>query len=258
MRPVHCFRWILVCERQTESHTGTTIVAASLCASMCSCECFCETESVWGLAEWETSILFGHTAESHSPYSPTLTFWNGLPVCDCFFYHATQASLPSRSFFLHHFAISQGALGSPGSLISLLINICYSSPAFFPLEENITLLTSSAPLRLIIRAHSSVVGERKRQMEKVIGEKIQQEQCFFAFILEVNMEMFTTEIHLQMCMYVWKCRMWRYFTRLFGWFVVSISESEWLNSSLLKIVESKRGTHRYSRETAESHLTTIL
>lgn len=47
-----------------------------------------------------------------------------------------------------------------------------------------------------------MVGERKRQMEKVIGEKIQQEQCFFAFILEVNMEMFTTEIHLQMCMYV--------------------------------------------------------
>lgn len=102
---------------------------------MCSCECFCETESVWGLAEWETSILFGHTAESHSPYSPTLTFWNGLPVCDCFFYHATQASLPSRSFFLHHFAISQGALGSPGSLISLLINICYSSPAFFPIRR---------------------------------------------------------------------------------------------------------------------------
>lgn len=231
---------------------------------MCLCECFCETESVWGLAEWETSILFGHTAESHSPYSPTLTFWNGLLVCDCFFYHATQASLPSRSFFLHHFAISQGALGSPGSLISLLINICYSSPAFVPIrrEHNTINIFST------FKTHHKgpfISGQWKK---KTNGEgdrgKIQQEQCFFAFVLEVNMEMFTTEIHLQMCMYVWKCRMWRYFTRLFGWFVVSISESEWYwqitfeQASLVKIVESKRGMYRYSRETAESHLTTIL
>lgn len=35
--------------------------------------CLCEIESVWGRAEWETSILFGHTADSHSPYSQTVT-----------------------------------------------------------------------------------------------------------------------------------------------------------------------------------------
>ncbi|KAM7371816.1 hypothetical protein PAMP_009026 [Pampus punctatissimus] len=65
-------------KRQTENRTGDALVAERLCVSVCLCECFCETESVWGHAEWETSILFGHTAYSHSPYSPTLMFWNGV------------------------------------------------------------------------------------------------------------------------------------------------------------------------------------
>lgn len=58
-----------------KSRTGTASVDEHLYVSMCLCESFCETESVWGHAEWETSILFGHTADFHSPYSQTLTFW---------------------------------------------------------------------------------------------------------------------------------------------------------------------------------------
>lgn len=125
---VRCFCGILSCERQAESRTGTAIKAERL--RVCMCEYFCETESVWGHAEWETSILFGHTANSHSPYSQTMTFWK-LLESDCLSYHTAQASLPNYSFFLHHFAIGKGALGSPGSLNSLLINLInrFSSPA---------------------------------------------------------------------------------------------------------------------------------
>lgn len=96
---VLCPCWITSRGRQTEGRTGTTTwlnVGVGACAWVERC---CETESVWGHAEWETSILFGHTADSHSP---TLTFWNGLLDS----YHIAQASLPNHSFFLHHFAIS--------------------------------------------------------------------------------------------------------------------------------------------------------
>lgn len=100
-----CFCWILICERQTASRTGTAIVAERLRVSLC--ECFCETESVWGHAEWETFILLGHTADSHSPYSQTLTFFGNAPLdSDCLLFHAAQAPLPNHSFSLHHFAIS--------------------------------------------------------------------------------------------------------------------------------------------------------
>ncbi|CAB1454206.1 unnamed protein product [Pleuronectes platessa] len=105
-----------ICWQSRESPTGTAAVAERRCASMCLCECL----YVWGQAEWETSILFGHTAESHSP---TLTVWNGLLDSRRLSYHDAEASLFNHSFSLHHFAISQGALGSPGSQDSQLINI---------------------------------------------------------------------------------------------------------------------------------------
>lgn len=54
-----------------------------------------ETESVWGHAEWETSILFGHTADIHSSCSEALL--DRLP------YAAAQASLTSTDHFSHQF-----------------------------------------------------------------------------------------------------------------------------------------------------------
>lgn len=67
-----------------------------------SCELACETESVWGHIEWETFILLGHTADSHSPYSPTLTSWNSLLVSGCilsffFFFLPHRSDLINQS-----------------------------------------------------------------------------------------------------------------------------------------------------------------
>lgn len=45
-----------------------------------------ETGSVRGHVVWETSVLLGHTADSHGPYSPASTFWNGLLVSAGFFF----------------------------------------------------------------------------------------------------------------------------------------------------------------------------
>lgn len=50
---------------------------------------------VWGHAEWEMSILLGHTADSHSSYSEALL--ERLP------YAAAQASLTSTDHFSHQF-----------------------------------------------------------------------------------------------------------------------------------------------------------
>lgn len=76
-------------------------------------------------------------------------------------------------------------LAPPGSLDSLLINISVLHLLLlFPLVGNITLSTSSAPLRLTIRTHSSVVNERERQMEK--GDEKRYREQSFAFMREVN------------------------------------------------------------------------
>ncbi|CAG12192.1 unnamed protein product [Tetraodon nigroviridis] len=54
-----------------------------------------ETESVWGHAEWETSVLFGHTADSHSSESEGLL--------DRLSFAAAQASLTSTDHFPRQF-----------------------------------------------------------------------------------------------------------------------------------------------------------
>lgn len=94
-----------------ESRTGAAVEAECLSVSMCLRGCYCETDSVWGHAEWETSILFGHTADSHSPYSQTDVSKRSARCC-CLLYHTAQASLPNHSFFPHHFAISKGSVAS--------------------------------------------------------------------------------------------------------------------------------------------------
>lgn len=54
-----------------------------------------EMESVWGHAEWETSILFGHTADSLGSDSEGLL--------DRHPHAAAQASLTSTDHFSHQF-----------------------------------------------------------------------------------------------------------------------------------------------------------
>lgn len=139
--------------------TDKAIVADRLCVSVCLCECFCETESVWGHAEWETYILFGHTADSHSPYSPTLTFWNGVLDSDCShcsgLINQSQLLPPSFCHQLGSTWLPRFTRYSADKYISVILLLLLSP-----------LAASSAPLRLITSTHSLVGIERERKTEK--------------------------------------------------------------------------------------------
>lgn len=110
-------------KRQTESCTGTVIEAERLRVSMGLCECFCETVSVWGRAEWETSILLW----TYWCFSQPIFSERSARLLTVFFHRAAQASLPYHSFFflLHHF-VALGCLGSLDYLLQIFMSCSWS------------------------------------------------------------------------------------------------------------------------------------
>lgn len=171
-----------------ESRTGTATVAERLRVSMCLRECFCETVSVWGHAEWETSILFGHTADSHSPYSQTLTFQNGLLDSDTPLkphYPFTASSSIILPSVREHLAPPRFTWFSADKYI------CCSSPASVPISREHNIINIICTSR-IHHKNTLISGQWKRKTDGEGDEKRRQEQSFFAFI-EVNSVMHTAK-----------------------------------------------------------------